>query len=76
MGRSVTICGLLSSPNVGVCIFKIPPLGINREFAWEPPGHVRSLFAVRKQRWWLSCGFLVAFDFVGKADAAPNVHGA
>ena len=48
----------------------------NREFAWEPPGHVRSLFAVRKQRWWLSCGFLVAFDFVGKADAAPNVHGA
>ena len=49
---------------------------VNREFAWEPRCHVTSLFAVRKQRSWLSCGFLVAFDFFGKADAAPNVHGA
>jgi len=32
---------------------------LNREFAWEPQGHVTSLFAVSKQRWWLSCGFLV-----------------
>jgi len=34
-----------------------------------------SLFAVRKQRSWLFCGFLVAFDLVGKAGVAPNVHG-
>jgi len=46
-----------------------------REFAWEPPGHVTRLFAVRKQRSWLSGGFLVAFDLVGKDGAAPNVHG-